>query len=86
MKRKIYLLYIILVQLAGFALQSCDDELADINRNPNATEIHSRPFCYRRHSIMLPTFTGGVLQTIIRRYCGRNIGRKYNIRSRTAIT
>lgn len=38
MKRKIYLLYIILVQLAGFALQSCDDELADINRNPNATE------------------------------------------------
>ena len=38
MKRRIYFLYIIWVQVVTISLWSCDDELADINRNPNATE------------------------------------------------
>ena len=38
MKRRIYFLYIIWVQVVAISLSSCDDELTDINRNPNATE------------------------------------------------
>ena len=30
--------YALLVVFLGLSVASCDDELADINRNPNATE------------------------------------------------
>ena len=40
MKRRIYFLYIIWVQVVAISLSSCDDELTDINRNPNKDWRH----------------------------------------------
>ena len=59
MKRRIYFLYIIWVQVVAISLSSCDDELTDINRNPNATE-NPQPLIYLPlHSIMPPNLYWG---------------------------
>ena len=77
MKRRIYFLYIIWVQVVAISLSSCDDELTDINRNPNATENPQPAY--------LLAFIGEVVRTIILLCCGCNIGLKYNIQSQIAI-
>lgn len=85
MKRRIYFLYIIWVQVVAISLSSCDDELTDINRNPNATENPQPAIYLPLHSIMPPIFIGEVVRTIILLCCGCNIGLKYNIQSQIAI-
>lgn len=85
MKRRIYFLYIIWVQVVAISLSSCDDELTDINRNPNATENPQPAIYLPLRSIMPPIFIGEVVRTIILLCCGCNIGLKYNIQSQIAI-
>lgn len=85
MKRRIYFLYIIWVQVVAISLSSCDDELTDINRNPNATENPQPAYLLAAAQYHAANLYWGSSTTIIRLCCGCNIGLKYNIQSQIAI-